>query len=1102
MKKIIGLLLCGLAGLLLTTGAFALCTSNASKDWKDPIWTATAPDTTASCNGGAGPAAGSSVVIANGTTVKVDTNPPTVANITINAGGTLLGKSGNTLSLTGNFTNNGTFTAPPGSTVAFTGTNQTITGNVTFANLTVGAGTILTLAGNITVTGTTNLTAASLASTCPANYTITNGAGAVIGQSCTTPPPLAEYRMDEAAWSGVAGQVTDSSANANNAQSFNSASTASTTPAIAGNPGTCGYGVFDNGGAITKGYVQTPLPDLTADFTVTAWIRTTNNTIPAQRILVDDQNNSGGYGISLADGAAGKIRFYSRGITPVILDSTYTIANNTWYFVAAVADITNKKRTLYVYDAAGVLLNTTTEAAWTAGAWGVDGGPVSIGAETNASAESPANFHFKGNLDEVAVYGSVLTAAQLAAISKKTHVCQSGIDHVAISAPASDMAFTATLVTIAPHDAAHAAISNGSTLSLSTSTGLGDWTIGGGTGTLTPGAANSGLATYTFGPGETVAPLNFTYQTAGTVILSVRDAAGVDLLVNTPVGEKANTITYTRPGYVFTNGVCVHNIAFGAAGQTCIPLSWPSQIAGQLFPNIYITAVSPTGVPTRLSRTAATNVSMQYGLSCHNPVAGAGKVPTFSATANVFPACKGNGATPTAWTTAANISFPAGSPSSGPFSFNYPDVGKVELWMKKSGTTSIGSSGAFVVKPGGFVLSAIQQTAVPNLANPAAANALGAKFVKAGEAFSVTVTATTCAPASATCTVAGAVTPNYGMEITPENVILTPVNVIAGMVTPVPAIGGTFTAFASGVATGTAFTWGEAGIITLTPSVASGSYLGAGDTAGAASVNVGRFYPDHFDTAVVPTAASPMACPAGLTCPVNGVVYSGQPFSLSVTAKNAAGAVTANYNATTGFAKTATLTAWGAPGTMTPPAGAGALGVSAVTAFSAGTLTEPAEKYTFSATPTAPADIYLRATDSDSVTSLSGAVEGGVKVVSGRISIANVYGTELLPLTLRPTAQYYDATGRWVTSLTDSVTNLTFPASYPVGAGTTSATPSTGTLSGGVMSISLAPPTGGTGRATVAPTALPAYLSFSAGTATFGVYSGTNVVIFRGRHGR
>ncbi|MBI4808363.1 MAG: DUF11 domain-containing protein [Nitrosomonadales bacterium] len=568
----------------------------------------------------------------------------------------------------------------------------------------------------------------------------------------------------------------------------------------------------------------------------------------------------------------------------------------------------------------------------------------------------------------------------------------------------------------------------------------------------------------------------------------------------------SNTATLT-PGFVFTNGPCVSGQAFGSGGQTCSVLSWTSLTAGQDLANVYITAVNTSSVPTQLSGAGATIVNMEFGLTCHNPAANAGVQATFSATASALALCESNGAAPTAWTTGVDLSFAAGSPSVGPYTFNYADVGQIELYARNSAAaTQVGTSGPFVMRPAGFVLSAIERSS-DNFPNPGAATAAGAAFVKAGEQFSVTVTAVNSL---------GDATPNYGKETTPESVMLTPTNVIAGMVPP-PAIGGTFATFVSGAATGTVFTWDEIGIITLTPRVFDSDYLGAGNVTGTVSGNVGRFYPDHFDTVVSQVAGVPMNCPATLACPAayNGIVYSGQTYDLSVTARSVGGGTTANYNTTTGFSKTAALSAVAALGTDAAPAGAGALGFTSATAFVAGVMTTSAEMYTFTSASTGPTDVYVRAVDTDAVSSkrltdpTNTSVEGGVKVVSGRIKVSNAYGSELLPLSLIMTAQYYTATG-WMNSITDSVTSLTVAATYDVvrnGATTGTTTPApTGatTLVGGQRTIVLGKPSGGaTGAATVAPAvigcAIPAtcYLPVTAGTATFGVYRSNNNFIYR-----
>lgn len=581
---------------------------------------------------------------------------------------------------------------------------------------------------------------------------------------------------------------------------------------------------------------------------------------------------------------------------------------------------------------------------------------------------------------------------------------------------------------------------------------------------------------------------------------------------NTP-GNNSSTDTATIyiPSYVFTDKACATGVAIGAGVSPCNLVDWSAVTAGQPLAGIYVTALDTSGTPTQLSASGATAVNFQLGLSCVNPTSDAGVQATFSAVAGALPLCAANGAVPTVWSSSTTLSFAAGSPSLGPYSFNYNDVGKVELYIRNASATSqIGQSGTFVVKPAGFVLSGIKCTSA-NAANcgagalamatsgdnPAAPNAAGVSFIRAGLPFSVTVTAVNSG---------GNATPNYGRETAPESVKLTPINAVAGMVSP-PAIGGTFAAFASGVATGTAFSWGEVGIITLLPSVGDGDYLGGGNVTGTSSGNVGRFYPDHFDTVVTQVANVPMACPSGVTCPAAypGIVYSGQTFSLAVTAKNASGGTTANYNTTTGFSKTTTLAAFGVLGVATAPTGAGTLGVVSETAFVAGALTEAAEKYIFTTAPTLPTNIYIRASDIETsslrlINPATDSVEGGVTVVSGRIKISNSYGSELLPLSVVASAQYYGGSG-WLSNVTDAVTQLTFPATFAVGAGSTAVTlsPVSGVLSGGVLTVKLGKPSNGSGIATIAPTVagVPAYLPVTAGQATFGVYNPNNNFIYQ-----
>ena len=311
----------------------------------------------------------------------------------------------------------------------------------------------------------------------------------------------------------------------------------------------------------------------------------------------------------------------------------------------------------------------------------------------------------------------------------------------------------------------------------------------------------------------------------------------------------------------------------------------------------------------------------------------------------------------------------------------------------------------------------------------------------------------------------------------------------------------------------------------------------------AAAGPFGRFVPDHFDTVVKYDTVSKlfMPCPTGIspTCPAsgdlvygNGFAYSGQPFTTQVTARNAAGAATVNYDTAKSLSKTVTLSAYDAAGgaVNNPPGGNGTLANNSVpsTAFSAGVaLLTNTPTYTFSTTPTVPTDVYVRATESspggDGVSSLRGAssVEGGIKVVSGRIKISNAHGSELLPLPISVTAQYWkDSASGWVTSSTDSASSFvvaTPAATSAVNFGnfqknlttvSVAGSPKTVTLSSGAGgytltagaskdgSVDMSIPALSGASCLVAPTPLGCYLPSNTARATFGVYKGANEFIY------
>ncbi|MDO8789355.1 MAG: LamG domain-containing protein [Sulfuritalea sp.] len=905
--------------------------------------------------------------------------------------------------------------------------------------------------------------------------------GTLTGQvyTITSTPPLADYRMDEALWTGSANEVADSSGNANHAQALNSASTTDGSRAIAGNPGTCRYGVFDNGGTITQGYVQTPLPNLTTDFTIAAWIRSTNNAIAGQRILIDDNNNTTGYGFSLGDGAAGRLRFFSRGVTPVIFDSTYTIASNTWYFVAAVANITNQKRTLYVFDSSGALLASDAEgAAWT-GTWGSDAGPVSIGAETNSSGELPATYHFHGNLDEVRVYQKVLSQNALAAIATQTHACPMP-DHYELSLPSASISCLPSTVTVTACADSSSPCSNPSP------------NVTNETATLGTSAGTLGATTVTFNAGG-IATTTLSHPAAGngdpaTVTLSGESYAATNARQCCPDGTScvvANSCatTFSTAGFVVS--------ASAGGGVATIP----AQVAGTASAQYYLRAVK-TSTTTKACESALAGANtINFAYECNNP--------TSCWTSNLM-SVNGGSATTIARNNNGSVSsytsvgMTFDVDGNAPFTFNYSDVGLVTLHVAKTVNSAplSGSSNAFVVKPGGFLLSAIP-------GNPAAADANGATFVKAGATFSATVTATTSDGVTAA--------PNYGKETAAEGVKLT-ANLVApsGGASPALQNATAFGAFTNGIATGTTFAWNEVGIVTLTPSVGDANYLGVGDVTGTATGNVGRFYPDHFETTVT---TAPMSCGAlsfTPACPSGShLAYSGQSFTLGVTAYTLGGTsgvgITSNYSATESFAKAVTLTAWDDIGSTTlqnPPASGGALTGNSVPAASFTSFTGVASAspvYTYTASPTAPTNVYFRAIDTDSASSLNAipanSVEGGLKVVSGRLQIENMYGPPPSRLGAKARALYWNGT-QWALNSRDTASGAA-TGNFSFGDTSTCVTPtfcgitlsSAAALPGadGEFRLVLTPPTSGSDRRSVLLNSTLSYLAGS-GRETWGSF--------------
>ena len=126
---------------------------------------------TSSWTGGVVPSAGDNVVIVSGATVTINA-AVACDNITIDSGGTLTHSGTNTLTVNGDWINNGTYVGGTNGIVEFAGTsNATISGATNFEELKINKGslnTTLTINGTITVTNGGSLTMGSGLITIPA----------------------------------------------------------------------------------------------------------------------------------------------------------------------------------------------------------------------------------------------------------------------------------------------------------------------------------------------------------------------------------------------------------------------------------------------------------------------------------------------------------------------------------------------------------------------------------------------------------------------------------------------------------------------------------------------------------------------------------------------------------------------------------------------------------------------------------------------------------------------------------------------------------------------------------------------------------------------
>lgn len=595
-------------------------------------------------------------------------------------------------------------------------------------------------------------------------------------------------------------------------------------------------------------------------------------------------------------------------------------------------------------------------------------------------------------------------------------------NHFAISHSGTGVNCQAEAVTITAHDGSHNAVtlSAATTITLTTSTGLGDWTLTTGLGTLTNGTANDGSATYQFGNESSVvlALKHTTPAPSPGVSINVTDGTITETSGIATGAEDAGLI-FAPSGFRFTDGTNPVTIGTQISGKE-------SNVAPGAQ-NLYLQAIDTdtnTGACVGVFP-GGSSVNVEMASQCSNPttcVAGKQVSITNNATTTAIASNPNTGVS-----SYTSVPLLFGASSQALLSFNYPDAGSISLHARyniplagggASSDNMLGSSAAFVVRPFGFRISG------PSSGQTGASSTV---FTTAGTSFNTTLTAVVWesaddadndgVPDSQSALSANAATPNFGQETTAATATLSHALAEPAGGAPGSLTGSTsFTGFTSGAKTQSVI-FSEVGIIDLLATTTN--YLGSGQIINAGAnglTGVGRFIPHHFDVTKID------GCTGGAT-----FTYAGQPFTVTVTAKNAAGGatdITTNYDGTLGFSKAVTISN---AGTTTNFANNNITAAN----FASGLRNQTNVTYTYpvASKETATATLTLRAIEDaggDGVSS-AGYTEDSAEIRSGRLRIFNAYGSELADLPVPMRVEYYSTDG-WVANTNDTCSLLTLSA--------------------------------------------------------------------------
>lgn len=285
------------------------------------------------------------------------------------------------------------------------GSNVTIRGLV-YVTGSISFGNNLTLNGAITSLGSANTPGGASA--------LTYNAGAVqqadFGTLCSVNlAPLLSWSLDEARWTGAAGEVLDVSGNNLHGTVSNGANTANTLPALpqVNAQGTCGYGTFN---ASSNQYVQhadNNLLDLQGSFSIGLWVKPRSLPSSGLMTLVSKDEN---YEFHLRPN--GTINWWWQTTSPNAtrqFNSTAALTAGQWSHVLV----------RYAPGDQRIYINGSLAGqARFAGTPRANSDPLQLGADQNTAGR-----YFDGDMDELRIFSRALSPAQISGLYQERHEC-------------------------------------------------------------------------------------------------------------------------------------------------------------------------------------------------------------------------------------------------------------------------------------------------------------------------------------------------------------------------------------------------------------------------------------------------------------------------------------------------------------------------------------------------------------------------------------------------------------------------------------------------------------------------------------------------------